>query len=61
MDQVLLDQNINKIKMLYIFHKEYMSYVMVMDQMENKFQILFHKLFIVNILFIFLDSLNQCL
>ena len=50
----------NKTKTQFIFHKEYMSFVMAMDQMENMFQVLLQKLFIV-IFTIILDSLKQCL
>jgi len=45
MDQHWKDININKIKILFTFHKESMSFVMDMDLMASMFQVLLLKLF----------------
>lgn len=49
-----------KIKILFIFHKESMFFVMVMEPMASMFQVLLLKLFTV-VFIIILDSLKQCL
>lgn len=60
MDQHWKDININKIKILFTFHKESMSFVMDMDLMASMFQVLLLKLFTVTFIII-LDSLKQIL
>ena len=62
MDHLWLAKNIKKIKILFIFHKEFMFYVMDMVRMVKWYRILLHKLYIVYFFYYMtLDSLLQCL